>query len=36
MEYLENEHNWDVHVTDKNGDDAYLCAILKYNYLINI
>jgi len=37
MKYLEKEHNWDIHVKNNYGDDAYLCAscygclkIMKY------
>ncbi len=37
MKYLENEHNWDIHVKNKRNDDAYLLAswyghlkIMKY------
>ena len=45
MKYLENEHNWDIHVKNNNGDDAYLLAscngnleIMKYleNNIIGI
>ena len=32
MKYLENEHNWDIHVKDNVGRDAYLIAS-EYNYL---
>ena len=37
MKYLEKEHNWDIHVKNKYGNDAYLLAscyncleIMKY------
>ena len=26
MKYLENEHNWDIHVKNIQGNDAYLIA----------
>ena len=32
MKYLENEHNWDIHVKNNNGEDAYLLAS-SYGYL---
>ena len=37
MKYLEKENNWDIHVKNKSGEDAYLLAscygqleIMKY------
>ena len=29
MKYLENEHNWDIHVKDDYGNDAYLLAAIN-------
>ena len=28
MKYLENEHNWDIHVKNIDGNDAYIFASL--------
>ncbi len=34
MKYLENEHNWDIHVKNKSGYDAYDYANDYANYEI--